>query len=113
MSEFYLQAFPASNLVRGASKPSDERKQWLCSSPDEKFAHVILTYEKPFVISSLEIKNNGSAYVQVEGGNTNEDSCRFKVLFGYSTCWLCQVFNSIYEAQIFSGVMEDADSYDS
>lgn len=73
-----FQAFPALNLVRGALKPSDERKQWLCSSPDEKFATVTLTYEKPFVISSLEIKNNGSAYVQVEGG-CSEDPGRFKV----------------------------------
>lgn len=73
-------AFPALNLVRGASKPSDERKQWLCSAPDEKFAYVTLTYEKPFVISSLEIKNNGSAYVQVEGGSSAEPG-NYKVLW--------------------------------
>lgn len=73
-------AFPALNLVRGALKPSDERKQWLCSTPDEKFAHVVLTYEKSFVISSLEIKNNGSAYVQVEGANSEEPS-KYKVLW--------------------------------
>ncbi|KAK3914887.1 DNA repair protein XRCC1 [Frankliniella fusca] len=73
-------AFPAVNLVMGASKPSDERKQWLCSAPDEKFAYVTLTYEKPFVISSLEIKNNGSAYVQVEGGSSSEPG-NYKVLW--------------------------------
>ena len=77
-------AFPALNLVRGATKSSDERKQWLCSSPDEKFAHITLTYEKPFVISSLEIKNYGSAYVQVEGGHSNEPG-RFKTLWRMQT----------------------------
>lgn len=55
-----MKNFPANNLLN-----SDPAKKWKCKSQGEKQAFVILQLEKASLISSIDIGNEHSAYVEV------------------------------------------------
>lgn len=65
----------------------DTTKKWKCKTPGEKSAFIILQLEKASVISSIDIGNDHSAYVEVlvaRSGAATHDS-DYKVLLSMST----------------------------
>ncbi|XP_046383136.1 DNA repair protein XRCC1 isoform X2 [Ischnura elegans] len=67
--------FPAENLLK-----SENYRKWKCKDPGEKEASIILQLEKAEKISSIDIGNESSAFVEVLVGRSSQPSEDFKVL---------------------------------
>ncbi|XP_071441192.1 DNA repair protein XRCC1 isoform X2 [Hetaerina americana] len=67
--------FPASNLLR-----SENYRKWKCKDPGEKEGSVILQLEKAENITSIDIGNESSAFVEILVGRSSQPSEDFKVL---------------------------------
>jgi DNA-repair protein XRCC1 len=70
---------PARNLLS-----SDSYRKWKCSSAGEKQAVVVLQLETPIQIHSLDIGNEGSAFVELLVGRSSSAD-DYKVLLVAST----------------------------
>ncbi|CAG7831823.1 unnamed protein product [Allacma fusca] len=69
---------PASNLLKG-----ETFRKWKCKEPGEKLAYVIMKLEKAETISSLDIGNEHSAFVEVLVGRSGQVPQKFEVLLSH------------------------------
>ena len=56
----YPQVHRAENLLKGA-----KGNKWRCANPGESQASVVIQLEKASIINSVDIGNDGSAFVEV------------------------------------------------
>lgn len=81
MTISFYQNFPANNLLN-----PDPAKKWKCKDHGERQAFVILQLEKASVISSIDIGNEHSAYVEVLVARSDGTrDCDYKVLLVMSS----------------------------
>lgn len=73
-------AYPAANLLKGA----DSNKKWKCK-PGERQAVVILQLQESAVISSIDVGNEYSAFIEVLVGRSSSPQDDFKVLLVMSS----------------------------
>ena len=64
-----FQNNPADNLLR-----ADGTHKWKCSTAGEKSVSVVLQFEKASQIHSIDIGNEGSAFVEILVGRSSASS---------------------------------------
>ena len=78
--------FPASNLLKNG--------KWRCKEEGEKAPWVMFQLEKLSTITSINIGNSGSAFIEVQVGRQGEDLSQMPVLLPASS------FMSVNEARV-------------
>ncbi|XP_018334620.1 DNA repair protein XRCC1 [Agrilus planipennis] len=82
----HIVSFSSEDPVHCANNllSSDPSMKWKCLNPGEKSASVVLQLEKACVISSIDIGNEHSAYVEILGGRSSSNDT-YKILLVMST----------------------------